>query len=145
MDIKYYCTNCQDVFELDEVRDDYDYSTNYHDTKCPHCDSRFIEEASKCEICGEYIATDDLTDGICETCLNDFDIDDAVAVGEIVANDNDCVNPFLLDVLGNQVVNELLKNAYKAIHMRHDDKIAKEFLLNPNYIEAYTFYLKQRG
>lgn len=145
MDIEYLCENCNSVFDIDDVIDDYDYNTNYHDTKCPCCGSRFFEEARQCEVCGEYVVKDELVDGICESCLDDCDIDDAVEIGEILAHDFQCVNPFLEEVLGYQAINSILKKAYNDIIMQKDFKIAKEFIKDPKYVEASTYYLKNRG
>ena len=35
---------------------------------CPYCGGG-VEEAEKCEICGEYHLEEDLTNGVCEDCI----------------------------------------------------------------------------
>ena len=37
---------------------------------CPNCRSTEIDEAKRCERCGEYVA--DLEDGLCDLCHDDL-------------------------------------------------------------------------
>lgn len=81
----YYCNECNKVIEHDELipkkicfetefgvgslfRDRH-YHTVYH---CPHCGSNDVEEAEKCQVCGEWFGLEQLNcDFYCEECAED--------------------------------------------------------------------------
>ena len=67
----YICKDCGAVFEEPyKWRDDpspagVSLSSGYYEYwECPSCGSEDVDEAERCEVCGEYIAES----GICESC-----------------------------------------------------------------------------
>lgn len=46
---------------------------------CPVCGDSF-EEAERCEICGEYFRPDELYDGVCNDCINEYRYDWATCI-----------------------------------------------------------------
>ena len=75
----YYCKDCGELFDEDDiVEEDESFPVEYwgsivtcpcYSSHCPYCNSNDIEEAPKCDKCGEYFSPDDLDeDGLCEDC-----------------------------------------------------------------------------
>jgi len=93
----FYCKNCNSIIDSDDLEKkeicfETEYgveslfdSRNYHTVYCcPLCNSDEIEEATQCEMCGEWLPEDLLTDtteyingGVgycCEGCMQDADM-----------------------------------------------------------------------
>lgn len=70
----YICIDCERLFDqfetVEEARPYGEGSAAEKWAVCPHCSSSNIEEAVKCENCGEY--TVELTDGLCSYCYEDI-------------------------------------------------------------------------
>ena len=70
----YICNICGEVFEEPEViYERRPYGMGYAEEEfwvCPHCKDTDIQEAERCESCGEYFA--ELEDGLCEYCYSDM-------------------------------------------------------------------------
>ena len=75
----YYCEHCGEIFDEDDIKyEDESFLVEYwgsmvtcpcYSSHCPYCNSEDIDEASKCDECGEYFNPDDLDeDGLCEHC-----------------------------------------------------------------------------
>lgn len=75
----YYCEDCGEIFDEDDIKyEDESFQVEYwgsmvtcpaSSAHCPYCNSEDIDEASKCDECGEYFNPDDLDeDGLCEDC-----------------------------------------------------------------------------
>lgn len=62
----YICLNCHE-FIIPKIREDRKYGTTT--AICPKCGSDDIEEAVKCECCGEHFEDVDINDLVlCEKC-----------------------------------------------------------------------------
>lgn len=70
----FVCENCGDVFEeCETVEEQHPYGEGYATERwavCPCCGSSNIDEAKKCEHCGEWVA--ELKDDLCEECYGDM-------------------------------------------------------------------------
>ena len=71
----YICTQCNHIFEEGEGKvikenqgECFGYPAVESYTVCPICEGEY-EEAVRCSICEEYHLEEDLTNGICDTCL----------------------------------------------------------------------------
>jgi hypothetical protein len=81
----YICTQCKNVFEdweLETVHENHGSCFGFPAVEsfsvCPVCKGEY-EEAVKCSICEEYHLEEDLTNGICDYCLdNEVDYDKAL-------------------------------------------------------------------
>lgn len=77
--MKYWCDNCNEVFDEDDVqiRDIYEYMDGRRylfgrEVNCPKCGEELnLEEANTCQICGEYISPHEQ---LCDECKEDLDI-----------------------------------------------------------------------
>ena len=72
----YICTKCNHIFEEGEAKiirenqgECFGYSAVESYTVCPICEGEY-EEAVRCSICEEYHLEEDLTNGICDSCLD---------------------------------------------------------------------------
>lgn len=73
--MKCYCRCCQTLLDDSELKTIYDW-VPYGDTnvpmasgqECPECGSDEIEDAYKCEICGEWFGESELYGSVCKTC-----------------------------------------------------------------------------
>lgn len=72
----YICTQCNHIFEEGEgkvIRENqgecFGYPAFESYTVCPICEGEY-EEAVRCSICEEYHLEEDLTNGICDNCLD---------------------------------------------------------------------------
>ena len=78
----YICTKCNHVFEEGEAKvihenhgSCFGFPAVESFSVCPICEGEY-EEAVKCSICEEYHLEEDLTNGICDYCLdNEVDYD----------------------------------------------------------------------
>lgn len=64
------CCNCGEVFDDDRIVQTRDRETGWHDYVCTYCGSDEIYEAVQCEICGEWVAEDEIESGFCLECLH---------------------------------------------------------------------------
>ncbi len=69
----YICENCGAVFEDCKIIEEHHpygmTSATEYWSACPVCGYTDIEEAKKCELCGEYY--EELKDGLCDCCYGD--------------------------------------------------------------------------
>ena len=72
----YICTQCNHIFKEGEGKvitesqgECFGYPAVESYTVCPICEGDY-EEAVKCSICEEYHLDEDLTNGICDECLD---------------------------------------------------------------------------
>lgn len=78
----YICTQCNHIFEEEEAKvvhenqgECFGFPATESFSVCPICKGEY-EEAVKCSICEEYHLEEDLTNGICDYCLdNEVDYD----------------------------------------------------------------------
>lgn len=70
----YICNNCGEVFEdCKIIKEHHPYGMGTATESwavCPHCEDTDIQEAKKCERCGEYVA--ERHEGLCEVCYGDM-------------------------------------------------------------------------
>lgn len=73
---RYYCQSCQKLIDDDDLKTVCERVGEYmgqdaYETYsvCPHCGSIEIEEAERCEKCGEYVAPEELIGGVCLDCF----------------------------------------------------------------------------
>lgn len=70
----FFCNNCGATFETAKtIEEHHPYGMSYvteHWAVCPHCEDTDIQEAERCERCGEYVAQ--LDDGLCDICYIDM-------------------------------------------------------------------------
>lgn len=72
-----YCKHCQTPLDDHEVIRTWQQLTDDPRDKvpsweCPYCHSDELEEADECERCGIVLPIDDMTDGICDDCIDDL-------------------------------------------------------------------------
>ena len=72
----YICTQCNHIFEEGEAKvihenqgECFGFPAVESFNVCPICEGEY-EEAVKCSICEEYHLEEDLTNGICDECLD---------------------------------------------------------------------------
>ena len=72
----YICTQCNHIFEEGERKvvhenqgECFGFPATESFSVCPICEGEY-EEAVKCSICEEYYLEEDLTNGICDECLD---------------------------------------------------------------------------
>lgn len=61
------CKECGEIFE-EPCEGWVKAEDDYKNDSCPWCDSEDIEEAEECEECGEYVASSEIWQGICDKC-----------------------------------------------------------------------------
>lgn len=70
----FICFDCEQIFEEGKtVYERHPYGMGYAEEKwwvCPCCSSSNIDEAKKCEHCGEWVA--ETKDGLCDICWDDM-------------------------------------------------------------------------
>ena len=71
-----FCNGCGQTFEevkIIEEHHPFGMSTAGEEFGvCPFCNYEDIDEAKKCERCGNYFAEDSLHNGLCECCWSDL-------------------------------------------------------------------------
>jgi hypothetical protein len=103
------CCKCEEVFEERELIP-YEYhlsdygETPVYDTEyvCPHCGCSEHYEVERCEVCGDWCATEadacgekHIVGSVCDACLKETSVDDAFKVGEIEGKQSVQINAFL--------------------------------------------------
>ena len=72
----FYCENCESTFEKPDLFEErHPYGMGYASEEfacCPYCSSMSIEEAQKCDNCGELFGESILRDGMCPECYEDM-------------------------------------------------------------------------
>lgn len=68
-----YCESCGEMF----WEPDYRCWTEAHGEDwaaaiCPYCESGEIEDAVRCDDCGEWFPEEEITDGLCSDCRKDL-------------------------------------------------------------------------
>lgn len=69
----YKCRDCEKIFDEEnvmEIVETHGLECPPYEVwcACPHCHSSDFEEAEMCEICGSYEFSEDIYDGVCESC-----------------------------------------------------------------------------
>ena len=68
----YICNECKEVFEEYDVLYQplpYGMGSAYEKWHiCPYCGDNDFEEAEECEFCGEWVAKESMTGGLCKDC-----------------------------------------------------------------------------
>lgn len=59
---------------------------------CPYCKDDYIEEAERCSYCGKAMFDNELTEGFCEECLEDFAYSDYAH--DYIVHDSDIYEDF---------------------------------------------------
>ena len=99
------CCECGLIFD-----EPYVWTESYGQkfSGCPHCHSYF-EEAEMCKSCGEWCTPDELTSGVCDTCiyeLKEYVNCKDIFEGETISADIDYLAYVLL---GEATINDILK------------------------------------
>lgn len=70
----FICNECGEVFEEPYIhKERHPYGMGYATEEfvvCPYCKDTDIDEAKRCERCGEWVA--ELDDGLCDVCAGDM-------------------------------------------------------------------------
>jgi methionyl-tRNA synthetase len=67
----FICTDCGRIFDEPITwQERHGLDTPPYETfsGCPYCREPY-ERAVECEVCGEYFAESELTDGVCDNCV----------------------------------------------------------------------------
>lgn len=110
----YICDDCGAALDEDELRTERSYISDYmggcyeNITTCP-CGGN-IEEAERCDECGEYYKPEDLYDGVCIDCLREeMTVDNAIKCGaDGGAREEVSVNGFLARLFTSEKIDEIL-------------------------------------
>lgn len=108
----YKCLDCGRIFEDSEFAE----WTEPHGEKmigCPNCRGDY-EEACKCELCGEIYFASELTEGVCDSCIDEYKYDHEMCFrvgshGKHAVLLNSFIAEMCDDVLIEQVMLEYLK------------------------------------
>jgi hypothetical protein len=106
------CCECGRVFDETERAEWYEPHGEKMDG-CPNCKGDY-EEAFKCELCGEIYSASELTEGVCDACIDEYK-DDHEMCFRVGSHGKDAVllNSFIAemcdDVLIEKVMLEYLK------------------------------------
>lgn len=104
------CPICGTVFtKLEAERRTHISGERYDDIEylCPICDNENLEEATKCEICGEYFYDEDNT-GVCDECFEaNEDVGTALEYGSYNTELLE-INGLISKLLGKKLINEIL-------------------------------------
>lgn len=75
---------------------------------CPYCHGAF-DDGVKCEICGEYFTEEELINGVCEECIDDYGNNFETCL-EISRGEKEDIkiNAFLASVLSIEEIEEVL-------------------------------------
>ena len=117
----YKCTDCGHIFEDGEEKVTTEYLGEcfgfpaYDEfSSCPSCGGDY-DKAEKCEKCGGVFFCDELTDGLCNECLNvlameyKYDIAKCYALSkESGEKENISIDPFLASMFTEEEINEVL-------------------------------------
>jgi hypothetical protein len=93
-----------------------------------------FREGRKCEICGEYFYDKDVL-FVCEDCLDDeMTVENAVKIGDSNRNYDVALNGFIVEILGEEKINEILADWILGNHKSLNkielktDRYLKEYL-----------------
>lgn len=108
------CRDCGAVIGEDDLVVTKSYVSDYMGgcyesiTSCPCGGS--VEDAEKCDSCGEYFKKDELHSGICEECLHEeMTVDNAIACGaDESAREEVSLNGFLVRLFTSEKIDEIL-------------------------------------
>ena len=83
------------------------------ETGCPYCYENY-EEAKHCFLCGRHYTEDELTEGVCDDCLNSFNnnIDVCFEVGSKESKDI-ALNSMLVELFNSEQIEEILLRELK--------------------------------
>lgn len=109
----YKCLNCGHIFEEGEekcIKEMHGFANGNGEEffVCPSCGGDF-EETVQCSICGSHFLDGELTNGVCDTCINEYRFDPEfcykISVGESKKVE---INTFLASVLDVGDINQIL-------------------------------------
>lgn len=106
----FICNHCERVFD-DEDMGVYEEPHGEETGVCPYCGSEDIEEALRCELCGEAHLPDELHDGWCDDCIAEYnnDIETCYKVGAYDRRGVE-LNGLLADLFSANEIEEILFN-----------------------------------
>ncbi|MCM1236789.1 MAG: hypothetical protein NC489_42475 [Ruminococcus flavefaciens] len=122
----FICEDCGTVLHEDELRTERSYISDYaggcyeNITTCP-CGGD-IEEAERCEMCGEYYKSEDLHDGVCIECLREeMTVDNAIKCGaDGSARDEVSINGFFAWLFTAEKIDEILLREVERLIKKSD-------------------------
>ena len=110
----YKCTECGHLFEsgewgrISESGEFWGSPFSYDVKCCPLCEGDF-EEAVQCEICDSYHLPDELNNGICPECIEEFSVDIDLCYKVAKADERDIkINGFLATMFERDAIEEIL-------------------------------------
>ena len=109
----YKCTNCGHIFEEGEEAHCGDGFSEPRIAVCPACGD-FFELAKPCQCCGGQFLEDELTEGMCEECIeetiNDYSFGHISELYLISSDEKEEVelNAFIASMFSPSQINELL-------------------------------------
>jgi DNA-directed RNA polymerase subunit RPC12/RpoP len=116
--VRYECHNCGRRFEEpDIITETHGLDTPPYEkvAVCPYCHGYF-EEMYQCEICGEWFTDAELTSGVCDECIYQYDTDVELCY-KLGADSKESIkiNGFIASVFSEEQINEILWNRIKEI------------------------------
>ena len=68
----YWCQRCNELVPAEEY---YDTDTGYREVRCSCCLNDGVDEADKCNLCGDYMSPygDTGVSGLCKCCVEELD------------------------------------------------------------------------
>lgn len=144
------CTECGEVFTEDEIktwsesRGECWGQPAYEEMEgCPACKGSF-EEAEECPICGRYFLSEELNEGICDSCVKDS-IDDMnyAKAFEFLAQADDFDYFFLKFYFTDEVFEEPKKELSNEFRQLFKRKILADRINgNQHFLDSLKKYLK---
>lgn len=127
--MSYICLHCGHAFEQPEAKH-YDLACGTWDEYCPNCGSEDIEEAERCEVCGELFVDDDMIGHVCRECFDKgITQQNAFRYGETDINDVE-INGFLAWVYEKDQINRILKEHFMQESETWKRRMVKEYCEN---------------
>lgn len=103
------CVDCGCVFDFED-RANWTEDFGESNSGCPTCGGGY-EEAVKCDCCGEWFLEDELSGGVCDSCIdsNRFDVDVCYQLGkkDMVKIE---INGLFYNLFSEKEINEILWN-----------------------------------
>ena len=128
------CNECRNLFEEGEQavwaeeRGEFQGRTAYEEVSgCPLCKGGY-QTASLCKICDKWFPDDELTCGVCEECLSEYnnDFNTCLAVGEKARTAVE-INLFLAEQFSAEEIESILSEIAKVIY-RNGGDICRKFI-----------------
>lgn len=110
------CCECGRLFEESEKAEWYEPHGEKMDG-CPNCRGDY-EEAFKCELCGEIYSASELTEGVCDSCIDEYKNDHEMCfkVGER-GKDAVMLNSFIAEMFDADLIADVMFKYLKTANL----------------------------